>query len=214
MEKRGEDRDVSDTYFFNWPQSQRASKFLVSWFVKFANARRQYHLHIEGKIKRPCYSQTKTEKNVKEIIFQHKGRPPKLRMGTKGNEDLWLILIWPIAIRHRWTYRDVVRAVHLHFGHDRPTRRALKKTSPKAFEKEMKTFIESRHSSNAVEESTPSAEAKWRVGALTVSKADTEAIRIRCERLRLEKLNPRRRDNNKISEPRFFSLVNGFHATE
>ena len=211
MAKRGEEFDVPFNYFFERPRSQRACKFLVNWLVRFAKARQQYHLHVAAKIKHPCYSQTKSGKNVKEIITQQKGRPRKLRMGRKRHEDLWLILIWPVAIGHRWTYRDAVRAVRLHFGDDHPTRPALKFSSAEVREKELKAFIERHHSSNPVEEGVPNVEAERRAAALKVSAADTEAIRLRCDRLQLEKLSPGRRDM--IAEPRLLSLVNRFHVT-
>jgi len=107
--KRGKYEDVADTYFFSRPRSQRACKFLVNWIVKFANARQQFYLHIDGKIRHPCHSQSRVCKSTKEIITHHKGRPAKLKMGKTPNEDLWLILIWPIAVQHGWTYKDVVR---------------------------------------------------------------------------------------------------------
>ena len=238
IEKRGKYCDRGDSFFFNRPESQRACKFLVGWFVRFANARRQFHSLIESKIKCPSHSQTRTAKSVQEIIADHVGRPAKLKMGKTANEDLWLILTWPIVVFHHWTYKDVVRAVRLHFGHghlQRPVPSMTPQEAAQAIEnwsernaprshfwkpswmtretaKAIEHFTEWQRPIKPVEKYMPKAATDWRVEAMKVSDADAEVMRLRCNRLHLDKLNPKRRDI--ASEPRFFGLVNVFHATD
>jgi hypothetical protein len=212
----------------------------VSWFVRFANARWQFHHCIEGKIRKPSRAQT-TTKTAKQIITEHQGRPRQLQMGSLANENLWLILIWPIALHHGWTYRDVVRALRLHFGFDylkRPCSKMSSQESAKVIEswfecnsslppvwkrwapdwmtKEtamaLEGFVEWRNPTPPARQYVPEPLIQRRKESLKVSDSDAEAMRLRCKRLGLDPLKPRRRDT--VAQPRFFDLANSFHGNE
>ena len=203
--------DVHNTFFFKRPRTQRGCKFLVRWFVRFANARQRFHQHIADKVKRPWHSQDKVSRNAREII-QRRGRPRRLKMGRTANEDLWLILIWPIAVYHRWTYKDVVRALRLRFGYDNLKRPAPKLTKREGIRVLEHCLSEVRPHDRAMKSYTPKAHIEWRAQVLNVSNDDGKAMRLRCNRLGLEKLNPRRRDC--IREPHLFEVAGDFHADE
>lgn len=204
--KRDSYKDKADTFFFQWPRSQMACKFLVNWCVKFANARRMYHEIFALKL---C--NRKSDTNLRQRAGGKRGRPRDVKGAKHLNEDLWLILIWPVALHHRWNYKDVVRAVRLHFGCDYLHRPAPRMT-PSQASKAIENFFERQRPGIKANKYTPKRLVEWRSEALQVTSADAEAIRIRCKRLDLEKLNPGRRDTS--SEPRCFDFAHCLHATE
>jgi hypothetical protein len=181
--------DRPDAFFFVRPQSQRACKFLMRIFIDFANARIRYHRRVEKAIKRPIHSQARSSKPAGDIVRSSFGRPKKVRTTSdeRGDEDLWLTLIWPVAMRHGWSYRDIARALRLHFRIDES-----RKPAPEITLKRNRKAVQAHFDALANGEIPfNQGEQKWREVALVVRREDAEAMRIRCARLGLEKLSPK-----------------------
>ena len=189
---------IADEFFLNQPlninpecrDEEQACEFLVRLLFHFATARSEYHSHIECRIKRPLYSQVAAPQSAKELIRTRPGRPKALRLtkdDEKSREDLWIILIWPIALRHHWTYQDVVRAVRLTFGHREPQSSRM----PTA-EQIVRYFTKPRKQQAQLTE--------WENYALKVNRSDKNAMKLRCNRLGLPSLNRNKKDICQLPE--------------
>lgn len=175
--------DVPDVLFYERPKSQQGCAHLVKVFFELAQARQLYHLHIHHNA---------------GGLTQTKGRPRKLRMGRHADEDLWLILIWPLALRKAWTYQDVERALRLHFGRDRSG------CPPPATPRE--AVAESLKSG-----CLPECEREWCQTILKVTRHEKKAMRARCQSLGLSNLPRRARSHPDVeAKPPYFDLVNRF----
>ncbi len=189
-------------FFTPRPRSQMACKHLAKWFFQFANARRDYHAALEAAVKVPKHAPRPRSDTAKSAIGKRVGPPKKVRLSERADQDLWLILVWPIAQNYRWTYKDVVRAVRLHFDVD-----ALGRPAPEATAEEWDAvFRELSGSEGGTELAGQSPPLNDRQkAALRVSRSDAESVRLRCKRLGLTKLCPKARDLERV--PPFFNLA-------
>lgn len=199
--------DRPDAFFYSRPRSQLACRYLVRTFIDFANTRLCYHSLIESAVKRPRFSQVRSSKSAIEIAKTGKGRPKKVRRASnrKADEDLWLVLMWPVASRHGWSYRDVVRATRFLFrvdGENVPAPEITLKNNPKA----VQAFFNSLHSGIV---KFTAGEKEWRNKALVVRREDAEAMRLRVARLGLKKL-PTQKRKNTDSVPRGYEFAATF----
>ena len=189
----------------NRPYNTHACKFLVKMLEKFALARRHYLQQLELTVRKPPYTQVKDDRGIGDILGNHPGRPQGWKATKYFEENLWLTLIWPIAVRHCWSYKDVGRALRLRFNKDNHMRPRKSVTLGEL--SEQVSSIKSFRIRLSKEEQK---HAEWQSKMLEVSRAEANQIRGRCNRFRLEKLNPLRRDI--VRFPPFYSVAKQLYS--
>jgi hypothetical protein len=192
-------QDSWPTPFFV-PRSQVLCRFLVERLESFARARRTYHVIIEGRIRKPKHAREVKRGTIDDVIGDQVGRPRNIDCSPLDIQNLWLVLIWPIAVHNRWSYKEVVRVLRLTFRTDRMGRLAKGRT--------LRELGDAASDGAGTIEEMYEEELELRKESekdlLRVSGDDRRKMRLRCERLGLEKLNPHR-DSGRL--PKDFELA-------
>ncbi len=191
--------------------SANACRFLVTRFYEFAQARRRFHAVLLTRLSKlngyehswdKVASMMKGEQFVSsskggsgEKPKKKQGRPKKVRWKNE-DRDLWLVLIWPVAVRNRWTYADLLRAERLFFRDGAPE-------STKATFAGYTERIENREKANRdIFFGRSSEEQDWAGRIQTVCPSDAKSMESRCLKLGIiikdRKLSP----TSKLRKPR------------
>ncbi len=185
----------------------RACRVLVTRFYDFVLSRRNYHAQILQQLSHGVLKESKVDSRIrgmKELKGRSvAGRPKGHDWKMQDEHDLWLLLIWPIVLRYRWTYLDVLRAERLFFAEKLD---AFAPPSSAHLE-----AIAQRKGRQCFASGLLDDEMDWFESQLNVTAADKNRIIKRCRAMELQ-LPPRSKNGPRQrmpKEPKMLMLL--FH---